>query len=140
MELPYMNTVYIAFGLFLLVTAYNYLRPTVSRNYTSLDSEEAHEMIEKGDNLMIIDIRTKDEYRKEHIRGAKNIPLEQLDNRISSLPHNKDIIVYCETGGQSVRAIRKLELAGFTRLFHMQQGLRGWNNEDYPTSKTGKTT
>ena len=138
MELPYMDTVYIAFGLFLLVTAYNYLRPTVSRNYTSLDSAEAHERIEKGDNMYLIDVRTKEEYRKEHIRGAKNVPLDDLDNRVGSLPHNKDILVYCQTGGRSVRAIRKLELAGFTRLFHMHQGMRGWKKEGYATAKTGK--
>ncbi len=135
-----MNTVYIAFGLFLLITAYNYLKPKEARNYTSLNIEVSHEMIDNDDTLMILDVRNREEYKNEHIRNAKNIPLDQLEERTGKLPRNKDILIYCQNGGRSIRAIRKLELAGFTRLYHMHQGLRGWNKKSYPTTKTRKTT
>ena len=133
MELPYMDTVYIAFGIFLLATAYNYLRPKQPRNYTSLDTEEAIEKSKEDDSLLIIDVRQRDEYNTEHLRGAKNIPLDQFEKRIGKLPRDRDIMVYCNTGTRSVRAVRQLEVAGFTRLYHMHQGLRGWKKADYPT-------
>ncbi len=130
-----MEPVYIAFGLFVLITAYNYLKPQGGRNYTSLDSEEAQEMLQENDDVLLIDVRERNEYDKEHLRGAKHIPLGQLDKQLGKLPRDKDIVVYCQTGARSIRAIRKLEVAGFTRLFHMHQGLRGWNNKGYPTRK-----
>ena len=128
-----MDTVYIAFGLFLLVTAYNYLKPKEARNYASLDTEAAMDMTKQDSNLLIIDVRNRDEYNTEHLRGAKNIPIDQFEKRLSKLPRDKDIIVYCNTGARSIRAIRQLEVAGFTRLYHMHQGIRGWKKADYPT-------
>jgi rhodanese-related sulfurtransferase len=135
MELPYMDTVHIAFGIFLLATAYNYLRPKEPRNYTSLDSEAAMDKTQKADEIMIIDVRTRDEYSAEHLKGAKNIPLDQFEKRLGKLPRDKDIIVYCQTGARSIRAVRQLEVAGFTRLYHMHQGLRGWKKAKYQTVK-----
>ena len=129
-----MEPVYIAFGIFLLITAYNYLKPQGSRNYTSLNTEEAKTMLEDK-NIVLIDVCSRDEFKAEHLRGAKNIPLDQLDNRHGKLPRDKDIVVYCKNGGRSIRAIRKLEVAGFTQLYHMHEGLRGWKKAGYPTRK-----
>lgn len=130
-----MEPVYIAFGLFVLITAYNYLKPQGGRNYTSLDSGAAKEMLEEDKNIVLIDVRSREDYNLEHLKGAKNIPLDQLDSRLGKLPRDKDIVVYCQNGGRSVRAVRKLEVAGFTRLYHMHEGLRGWNKASYPTRK-----
>jgi len=129
-----MQPVYIAFGLFLLITIYNYMKPQGSRNYTSLDTESAKEMLDEN-NIVLIDVSSRDLYNAEHLRGAKNIPLDQLDKRLGKLPRDKDIVVYCETGGKSIRAIRKLEVAGFSQLYHMHEGLRGWRKAGYPTRK-----
>ena len=135
MELPYMEPVYIAFGLFVLVTAYNYLKPQGSRNYTSLETEAAKQMLEDTQNIVLIDVQNRKDYDSGHLKDAKNIPLDKFNDRIGKLPRNKDIVVYCKNGGQSIRAIRKLEVAGFTRLYHMHEGLRGWNNAGYPIRK-----
>ena len=135
MELPYMQPAYIAFGLFLIITIYNYIKPQGSRNYTSLDTDSAKEMLEDNQNVVLIDIRNRDEYNVEHLRDAKNIPLDQLDKRHEKLPRDKDIVVYCQTGGKSIRAIRKLEVAGFSQLYHMHEGLRGWKKAGYPIRK-----
>lgn len=129
-----MEPVYIAFGLFVLITAYNYLKPQGGRNYTSLGTEEAKEKLDR-DDVLLIDVRERDEYNNEHLRGAKNIPLDQLDKQLGKLPRDKNLVIYCQNGAKSIRAIRQLEVAGFTRLYHLHQGLRGWNNMGYPTRK-----
>ena len=130
-----MNTVYIAFGLFLLVTAYNYIKPQGSRNYTSLNTKEAKEMLDSNKDIILIDVRTRGEYDSGHLRGSKNIPLDQLDNRLSKLPRNKDIMIYCQTGGRSIRAVRKLEFAGITQLYHIHEGMRGWEMAGFSIRK-----
>jgi rhodanese-related sulfurtransferase len=135
MDLPNMETVYIAFGLFILVTAYNYIRPKEERKYTSLDTDEVMDFIKNNSNSIIIDVRGKEEYKSEHIKGAKNIPLDDIEKKIGSFPRNRPIIIYCKRGAKSIRAIRKLEVAGFDQLYHMHEGLRGWKINDYPTVK-----
>ena len=130
-----MEPVYIAFIIFLIARAYNYLKPSKPRNYTSLNTEEAWTKIREGQDFTLIDVRNKNEYNTEHIKRTKNIPIDQFDKNIGKLPRDKDIMIYCQNGGRSVRAIRQLEVAGFTRLFHVHQGLRGWKNADHPTVK-----
>lgn len=129
-----MDTVYMAFGLFLLVTAYNYIKPSVKRNYTGLKTGEALDFIKSNKDITIIDVRDRKEYRKNHIKGARNIPLDQLEKRKGTLTRKKPIIVYCQNGGRSARAIRMLELNGFTQLYHMDEGLRGWTRKGHPTT------
>jgi len=129
-----MDTVYVAFGLFLLVTAYNYIKPSVERNYTGFKTGEALDFIKSNKEITIIDVRDMKDYRKNHIKGARNIPLDQLEKRKGTLTRKKPIIVYCQNGGRSVRAIRMLELDGFTQLYHMNEGLRGWTREGHPTT------
>jgi hydroxyacylglutathione hydrolase len=133
MELPFMEPIYIAFGVFLIVTVYCYLKPKSGRNYTCLDTEEAKDKL-SGD-VLLIDVRNRSEYIAGHIQGARNISLDQLDQKLTELPRDRDIVVYCQIGGRSIRAIRKLEIAGFNRLYHMRQGFRGWNNSGYPYRK-----
>ena len=132
MELPYMDTVYVAFGIFLLVTAYNYLKPNVERSYTSLKTGEALELIRSTKDITIIDVRDREEFRKNHLKGARNIPLDQLEKRKGTLSRDKPVILYCQNGGKSARAIRILELAGFKQLYHMNEGLRGWTKAGHP--------
>jgi len=138
MELPYMNTVYVAFGLFLLVTAYNYMKPSVERSYTGLKTGEALEYIKSTKDITIIDVRDREEYRENHIKGARNIPLDQLEKRKGTLSRDKPILVYCQNGGKSARAIRMLEVAGFKQLYLLGEGFRGWTRTGHHTSASGR--
>jgi len=127
-----MNTIYISFAIFIVITAYNYMKPSVPRTYTGLKSKEAKEHMDQNKDVLVIDVRTREEYQKGHIKGARNIPVDQLEKRKGSIPRDKDLILYCQTGGRSVRAIRTLELAGYTRLYNMDEGFRGWSRAGYP--------
>lgn len=49
-------------------------------------------------NTLIIDVRNPDEVKEGKVKAAKNIPLEELEQRLAEIPKDKDIILYCETG------------------------------------------
>ncbi len=49
-------------------------------------------------NVLIIDVRNPDETKEGIVKGAKNIPLDELEHRIAEIPKDRDIIIYCETG------------------------------------------
>lgn len=134
MELPQMDIVYVSFVLFLIATAYQYLRPKEERKYTSLNTEESYEKIKSTGDAYIIDVRRRDEFKKGHLRKAKNIPIDDFKDRLNKIPKKRDVMVYCETGARSIRAVRFLEVAGHDRIFHMHEGMRGWRKAGHPVT------
>ena len=58
--------------------------------------------IYKRTNALLIDVRTPEEYRENHIEGAVNIPVYEIDNiKNEIIDQNKVILVYCKTGKRS---------------------------------------
>lgn len=64
-------------------------------------------------NALIIDIRDKDDYEKGHIKGAVNIPMDELEKDYSKMPKNKILVLYCESGGTSILAAKELFDIGY---------------------------
>ncbi|WP_246839956.1 thiosulfate sulfurtransferase PspE [Hafnia sp. HMSC23F03] len=62
-----------------------------------------------------IDVRTPDQYQETHVKGAVNIPLKQLDQRISEVAQDKNdtLHLYCNTGNQSGKAEKLLQNMGY---------------------------
>ena len=81
------------------------------------------------DSITILDVRQHSEYEKEHLPGAKWIPLPELDVRVDELDVNKDIIVYCAIGGRSRVAAQMLIKKGFKNVLNLSGGIKGWNSE-----------
>lgn len=82
------------------------LRKLYNRLFCRLDKtdftqEEATEIYERA-NALLIDVRTPEEYRENHIEGAVNIPVYEIDNiKNEIIDPNKVILVYCKTGKRS---------------------------------------
>jgi rhodanese-related sulfurtransferase len=69
------------------------------------------EVLQSGATLL--DVRTKEEYQAGHIPGSLNIPLQQLESRLSSIPKNKAVITCCASGMRSGSAKSMLQAKGF---------------------------
>ena len=61
---------------------------------------------------IIVDVRTKEEYKESHIKGAINIPYDQIDEN-TKLDKKKDILVYCKSGARSNKAYNTLKELGY---------------------------
>ncbi len=72
----------------------------------------AHKAHSKG--ALIVDVRTQKEFKAKHIRGAINLPLQELHNTYVRLPKDKVIILYCRSGNRSSTAKKLLISEGFT--------------------------
>lgn len=69
------------------------------------------EYLEKG--AAIIDVRTPAEFNGGHVKGAKNIPLDQLNGKIAEIKKwNKPVIAYCASGNRSGMATNTLKSNG----------------------------
>ena len=64
---------------------------------------------------ILLDVRTDEEYRRGHIGGARNIPVEKINNA-ENLLHDKSapLFVYCQSGARSRKAVSKLKKMGYT--------------------------
>ncbi len=85
-------------------------------------------------SLLILDVRTPEEYAAGHLPGAVNLPHEQLASRIGELAgaRDRDVVVYCRTGKRSAEALGLLGKAGFERLLHLEGDYTRWVGEKRP--------
>ena len=67
-----------------------------------------------ANDAIIIDIRAPEKFAKGHIPLAVNQPLDHIKKGLISLPKNRTLIVYCDTGGASMLAARLLSNMGYT--------------------------
>lgn len=80
----------------------------------------------KDKNKQFIDVRTPGEFKGNHIRGFKNIPLHQLAAKQVSLMKDKEIVVICQTGMRSQKASRELKKLGFEQITNVKGGVSAW--------------
>ena len=90
-------------------------------------------MIQSSPNLLIVDVRTPEEYAQGHLKGAVDIPLSDLPFRIGVLDQKVPMLVYCRTGHRSAQASSILVTAGFIHVYNLQGGITAWINSGYPT-------
>lgn len=80
---------------------------------------------------ILVDVRTPEEFSTGHIAEALNIPLQSLPNRLSELPNDQPIIVYCRSGNRSAQATQILLDAGYTQVYDLG-GILNWTAQGYP--------
>ena len=87
--------------------------------------------MEKGEDYLIVDVRTGEEYNEGHLEGALLLPVQELEERLDELPMDKPIIVYCRSGNRSRSAAEILVANGFTMIYDMG-GISDWISKGYP--------
>lgn len=80
----------------------------------------------KNKKRQMIDVRTAPEFRANHIRGFKNIPLQQLSQQMNQLNKNEEVILICASGSRSRSASRLLKRNGFTNIVDVRGGMNQW--------------
>ena len=82
-----------------------------------LSPEEAKARMDENPDLILLDVRTQEEYDEEHIPGAVCLPNEMIAADMP-FPFSKDaeILVYCRSGRRSAEAAKKLRDMGFTNV------------------------
>jgi phage shock protein E len=85
----------------------------------------------------ILDVRTPGEFAEGRLAGAVNVDLQSSDfeKQLSALDKSKTYLVYCRTGNRSRRAIQTMERLGFGSIYHMYEGVVGWQLKGYPLTK-----
>jgi phage shock protein E len=83
----------------------------------------------------LVDVRTADEFSTGHIPGAINISLQELPEKISRIPKEKPVIVYCRSGNRSSFAVDLLNQADYTEVYDLG-GIIDWARQGLPIVHT----
>jgi len=116
-----------------------------SGSFESIPPKEFAEKIKATQNPQILDVRTPEEFKTEHIDNAKNVNWNSDDFAVkaASFDKSKPVFVYCLSGGRSKKAANKLSELGFTTVYELEGGFLNWNEEGFgkpATAQVGMTT
>jgi rhodanese-related sulfurtransferase/DNA-binding transcriptional ArsR family regulator len=88
------------------------------------------ELKKRMDNgeVLLLDVRPKEEYDEAHIPGAISVPIEELEEKLVSFPSNCDVVAYCRGPYclMSVEAVELLKTKG-VNAFRLEQSVQDWN-------------
>ena len=99
--------------------------------------DEVKKRMDRGDKLLLVDVREESEFAKDHLPGAihlgKGVIERDIEARVPEL--NAEMILYCGGGYRSALAADNLQKMGYTNVISMDGGIRGWRERNYPLTK-----
>jgi rhodanese-related sulfurtransferase len=87
--------------------------------------------VQGAEGHLLLDVRTAEEFAQGHIPGAVNISVQELGDRLSEVPRDEPVVVYCRSGNRSATAAQLLRDAGYTAVFDLG-GIRAWQDAGLP--------
>jgi molybdopterin/thiamine biosynthesis adenylyltransferase/rhodanese-related sulfurtransferase len=93
---------------------------------STITAAELKAMQDRGDAIYLVDVREPAEWEIVRIPGAVLIPKGDLPSKLSELPQDKPVVMYCKTGVRSAETLALLKNAGFSDALHVQGGVTAW--------------
>ena len=105
-----------------------------------ITAQEAFELIQENKNnpdFIIVDVRTPAEFNEGHIENALNVDFNSgnLESEIGKLDRDKKYLMHCRSGNRSRGALAVMVELDFKEVYHLYEGIIGWDKEEYPTIK-----
>jgi len=108
-----------------LKSLYNHTVPLIN-------SEDLNEAIKYGRSMVLLDIRSDEEYAVSHIAGATKIDYDDFEKKdVQNIPIDTEIIVYCSIGYRSEKIGEKLMEFGYTNVKNIYGGIFQWKNDGF---------
>ena len=99
--------------------------------------------IENGEPIVLLDVRTPEEYEEIHLKNALLLPVQELSQEslarigLGEDAKNKEIIIYCRSGARSKTAYDIMKSLGYTNIKSVAGGMIHWEEDSYPFTEKG---
>ncbi len=105
---------------------------------STITATELKDMLDRGDNIFLVDVREPNEYEIVSIPGATLIPKDQFltGAALEKLPQDKRIVLHCKSGVRSAECLAVVKSAGFSDAVHVGGGVLAWVNQIDPSLPT----
>jgi rhodanese-related sulfurtransferase len=89
------------------------------------------------DKGVVVDVCSAAEFAASHVKGAVNVPLDELEGRLGQAVKNKNtpLIMSCASGVRSKRAQAIAQKLGYVQVHSLQGGLKAWKEANLPVAK-----
>lgn len=96
--------------------------------------QELKSRMDRGEKLILLDIREPEEYLAGHIKKAVNLPRGLLEFKVVRKYKNPDalMVIYCRTGGRASLATLRLQEMGYKNVYNLAGGFKAWGKAGYP--------
>ena len=103
----------------------------------NISVDQLHDLLpDLGDNDLILDVRTKEEFDDGHIKGARNVPHEEVRLIADELSNHSKIYIHCKMGGRAKAAADDLASSGLTNIVCVnKEGMHRWMEMGWPVEK-----
>jgi len=112
-----------------VIVIFFYTRFSSVRGMRNMNAAQFEEAIQSTANRLVIDVREPGEFKGGHIAGAVNYPLSSINDKVKSIPSDKQLFIYCQSGMRSRQAARVLSKNGYTNLVNLQGGFLSWRGK-----------
>jgi rhodanese-related sulfurtransferase len=102
-----------------------------------LTVDEVKAKLDGGERFHLVDVREESEWVRDHLPGAIHLGKGVIERDVEQkIPDTAaEIVLYCGGGFRSALAADNLQRMGYTNVFSMDGGIRGWREKGYPLSK-----
>ena len=104
---------------------------------TGLSPEELLARLDSPTAPQVVDVRRPVEFGVAHIPGAKNIPLDEVEDRLDELRSDNGVLIYCINGARTRQAEPLLYNNGIENVYHLEGAFQAWIQGKHPIEKGG---
>ncbi len=103
----------------------------------NISVEDADKLLKSDPQVVVLDVRTPDEFKTGHIPGAKNLDFfgDDFAKQIAALDKSKTYLVHCAAGGRSAQACKVIEKEQLPSVYHLNEGFKAWEKAGKPVEK-----
>ncbi|MCX6140940.1 MAG: rhodanese-like domain-containing protein [Candidatus Kapabacteria bacterium] len=101
-----------------------------------VSTASAEKMVKDTKGLIILDVRTPEEYAAGHLANAKlmNYYDKNFTDQLKTLPKSKSVLIYCKSGRRSAETLALMKKLGYKKAYNMLGGFVAWSNEKRPST------
>lgn len=96
--------------------------------FQNVSVDEAKQLLDEN-KVVVLDVRTPEEFQEGHIPNATLLPLQELENRLDELDKDESYLIVCRSGNRSAQASEILSNHGFANIYNMTGGMGSWTDD-----------
>ncbi len=110
------------------------LAPAAVAAVENVNAEQARRLLQQRPEVFLLDVRTPGEYLQVRLAGARLIPIDQLQRRVTEIPKGP-VLIYCAVGSRSSAVADYLLRLGYPEVFNLYGGIWAWQLRGMPVLK-----
>jgi rhodanese-related sulfurtransferase len=97
----------------------------------TISAEEVHAALQRGEPLLVLDVREPWEWAQGHVAGACHMPMNEVPARLDELDRAAPVVVVCHLGQRSAMVTRYLQARGFADVRNLDGGMDRWVRQGF---------